>query len=177
MELLTQVLKPDGQNAMASVTMPNAQTRNLIIRQHYGSKESSNCPLTYDGGILKITDKRPQINQSFQPCLDPTHRADMRSSSPRRFQACLAPINRAVSRSRSPRRDQDRWESQGWNEGWTAGWNTGGWSTGGNEPWNQDQTPGGDLHSCDDGRTFSSTVAHPNVRDGYSWPSTSHGRR
>ena len=165
-EWLTQVIKRDGQNAMASVTVPNAQTRNLILRQHYGSKASSNCPLTPDGVDL-------EIKNNFKT-------RSMRAGSPRRYTACLAPTSAKRARSSSPRNEHNWWAAPGSydgcgpgsSDGWIEGWN----HSEGN-PQDGIPTTAGDLQSCDDRRTDTPNVAHPKVRHGYPWPSTSHGRR
>ena len=152
---LTQAIERAGTYAMASVTVPNAKIRNLIVRQHY--RIDPQCPLTPDGVDLEILNNFRTRSTS--------------AGSPRRHTACLAPTSAKRARSSSPRNEHNWWAAPGSYDGWGPG-SSDGWIEGSKVP-----TTAGDLQSCDDRRTDTPNVAHPKVRHGYLWPSTSHGRR
>ena len=104
---LTQAIERAGTYAMASVTVPTAQTRNLILRQHYGSINSAQCPLTPDGVDL-------EIKNNFKT-------RSMSAGSPRRYTACLAPTSAKRARSSSPRNDDNWWAAPGTYDGYGPG--------------------------------------------------------
>ena len=149
---LTQAIKRAGTYAMAHVTVPDWQFRNRILNKLQGFIDPQ-CPLTPDGVNLEILN-------NFRT------RSTSAGSAPLHT-ACLAPTSAKRARSTSPRKDVHWFDAPGNYDGYGPG-------SSGNP---QDGSKAGDLQPDDQKPTDTNKVAHPKVRHGYPWPSTSHGRR
>ena len=148
---LTQAIERGGTYARASVTVPDAKSRNRVLNQQHIIDPQR--PLTPDGVKLEILSNFR--TRSTSACSLPRHTA------------CLAPTSAKRTRSSSPRNDYDWFRAPGTYNGYGAG-------SSGNP---QDGSKAGDLQPDDQKPTDTNKVAHPKVRHGYPWPSTSHGRR